>query len=120
MYPDGFKGQMYPAGAAANHPAAATLRQWATTGYPVNTGLPWTEEQIKATIERGPHLSAMKPEAMQAFKDEVTKKLGKNQVRIMFWDDVKNDLSKQLKVSPMVQIPHKSRAYRTLCTGFVS
>ena len=33
----------------------------------------------------------MKPEAMQAFKDEVTEKLGKNQVRIISWDDVKNN-----------------------------
>ena len=56
----------------------------------------------------------MKPEAMQAFKDEVNKKLSKNQVRIISWDDVKNDPPKQLKVSPMAQIPHKSRAYRTL------
>ena len=40
VYPVGFKGQMYPAGAAANHPAAATLQQWATKGCPVDTGLP--------------------------------------------------------------------------------
>ena len=44
VYPEGFKGQMYPAGAAANHPAAATLRQWATKGCPVETGPAWTEE----------------------------------------------------------------------------
>ena len=56
----------------------------------------------------------MKPEAMQAFKNEVTEKLEKNQVRIISWDDIKNDSPKQLKVSPMAQIPHKSRNYRTL------
>ena len=77
-------------------------------------GLPWTDEQIKAAIERGPHLSAMKPEAMQAFTKEVTEKLKKNQVKIISWDDIKNDPPKQLKVSPMAQIPHKSRNYRTL------
>ena len=42
-----------------------------------------TEEQIKAAIERGPHLSAMKPAAMRAFREEFAKKVGKNQVRIL-------------------------------------
>ena len=74
----------------------------------------WTEEQLKAAIERGPHLSAMKPAAMKAFREEVAEKVGKNQVRILSWDDIKTDPPKQLKVSPMAQIPHKSRAYRTL------
>ena len=44
IYPKGFKGQMYPTGAAANHPAAASLRQWATEGCPVDTGPQWTME----------------------------------------------------------------------------
>ena len=105
---------MYPAGTAANHPAADDLREWATKGCPVDTGPVWTEEQLRAAIERGPHLSAMKPEAMRAFREEVAEKVGKNQVRILSWDDIKSDPPKQLKVSPMAQIPHKSRAYRTL------
>ena len=74
----------------------------------------WTEEQIRAAMERGPHLSAMKPEAMRAFREEVAEKIKKNQVRILSWDDIKSDPPKQLKVSLIAQIPHKSRAYRTL------
>ena len=73
---------MYPAGTAANHPAADDLREWATKGCPVYTGPVWTEKQLKAAIERVPHLSAMKPEAMRAFREEVAEKVGKNQVRI--------------------------------------
>ena len=44
IYPEGFKAQMYPAGAAANHPAAAELQKWATDGCPVDTGPRWTTE----------------------------------------------------------------------------
>ena len=101
IYPEGFKGQMYPAGAAANHPAAPELRRWVTEGCPVDTGPRWTMEQIKTALERGPHLSAMKPDAMRAFKDEVASKLENNQVRIISWDDVKHDPPSELKLSPM-------------------
>ena len=56
----------------------------------------------------------MKPDAMRAFKEEVASKAEKNQVKIITWDDVKDDPPKELKLSPMAQIPHKSRAYRIL------
>ena len=114
IYPEGFRGQMYPAGAAVNHPAAPELRKWATEGCPVDTGPKWTPEQIQAALERGPHLSVMKPDAMRAFREEVASKMEKDQVKIITWDDVKDDPPKELKLSPMAQIPHKSRAYRTL------
>ena len=45
-YPENFRGQMYPTGAAANHPAAPALREWAVNGCPVNTGAQWTKDQI--------------------------------------------------------------------------
>ena len=56
----------------------------------------------------------MKPDAMRAFREEVASKVEKNQAKIITWDDVKHDPPKELKLSPMAQIPHKSRAYRTL------
>ena len=83
MYPKGFKGQMYPAGTAAVHSAAAELKKWATEGCPVDTGPQWTVDQIKAALQRGPHLSAMKPEAMAAFREEVASKLEQKQVKIL-------------------------------------
>ena len=113
-YPRGFKGQMYPVGTAAAHPAAADLKKWATEGCPVDTGPQWTREQINAALERGPHLSDLKPEAMEAFQEEVASKLEQKQVRILQWDDIKQGPPKEMKLSPMAQIPHKSRAYRTL------
>ena len=115
VYPQGFAGQMYPTGAAAGHPAAESLRKWATQGCPVDTGPRWTLTQIQAALRRGPHLSAMKPEAMRAFREEVASKLEQKQVKILSWDEIEKDPPKELKLSPMAQIPHKSRAYRTHC-----
>ncbi|EJK76910.1 hypothetical protein THAOC_01298, partial [Thalassiosira oceanica] len=114
QYPEGFKGQMYPTGAAATHPAADELKKWAMDGCPVDAGPPWSTEQIQKAIERGPHISALAPDAMQAFREEVTKKVEQGQVKIIAWDEIKDEVPKELKISPISQIPHKSRAFRTI------
>ncbi|EJK43806.1 hypothetical protein THAOC_37711 [Thalassiosira oceanica] len=114
QYPEGFKGQMYPTGAAATHPAADELKKWAIDGCPVDAGPPWSTEQIQKAIERGPHISALAPDAMQAFRDEVTKKVEQGQVMIIAWDEIKDEVPEELKISPISQIPHKSRAFRTI------
>ena len=59
------------------------MRKWAIDGCPVDTGPRWTTEQIQAALKRGPHLSAMKPDAMRAFKEEVASKVEKNKVEII-------------------------------------
>ena len=56
----------------------------------------------------------MKLDAMRAFKEEVASKVEKNQVETITWDDVRHNPPKELKLSPMAQTPHKSRAYGTL------
>ena len=114
VYPEGCKRQMYPTGAAATHPAAEDLRQWAEHGCPVDTGRQWTPEQIKAALERGPHMSALAPEAMQAFRKEVVQKIAQGHAKVIPWDEIKDNLPKELKLSPISQIPHKSRDYRTI------
>jgi hypothetical protein len=61
---DDYIGEMCPKGLALHHPAAAKLLQYATGGCPVNSGQPWTTEMIEAAIARGPHVSALVPEAI--------------------------------------------------------
>ena len=41
-------------------------------------------------------------------------KVAKGQARVVLWDDIKHDHPKQLKISPVAAIPHKSRAYRSI------
>ena len=59
-------------------------------------------------------MSAMAPEAMSAFHDEVASKVEQGQARIITWEDILRNPPKELKLSPILQIRHKSRAYRTI------
>ena len=63
---------------------------------------------------RGPHVSAMVPEAMKQLQLEVAEKEKNDQVRVIKWDDIKDNLPKELKVSPIAMIPHKSRMFRAI------
>jgi hypothetical protein len=44
----------------------------------------------------------------------VADKVAKGQARVVLWDDIKHDHPKQLKISPVAAIPHKSRTYRSI------
>ena len=65
-------------------------------------------------VERGPHQSALDPEAMKYFEKEVLDKVAQGQARLVNWDDIKHDPPPQLKVSPIALIPHKSRMFRAI------
>ena len=70
---------MCPSNLALHHPAAAKLLQYATGGCPSNTGRPWTKAQIHEAVARGPHVSAMEPEAMAQLKGEIEDKVKSGQ-----------------------------------------
>jgi hypothetical protein len=105
---------MCPRGRAVAHPATVLPTEWATLGCPTNTGQPWTKEEMWAAVARGPHRSALSPEAMAHFAAEATKKVRTKQAQIVAWDDIKDNPPCQLKISPIAAIPHKSKAYRSI------
>ena len=105
---------MCPSGLALHHPAAERLLQYATQGCPTDTGQPWTLEQMEKAVMRGPHQSALDPEAMAYFEKEVMEKVEQGQAKVVLWDDIKNNPPPQLKVSPIALIPHKSRMFRAI------
>ena len=109
-----YRNSMCPTGRALNHPAADTLREWATFGCPTRTGRNWTREEMWEAVERGPHRSATTPEALIHFAEEIKEKLRTNQARIVPWDDIKDNPPAQLKISPIAAIPHKSKAFRSI------
>jgi len=108
------KGSMCPAGLATLHPAGDLLLDYAMKGCPANTGRPWTLEEMEAAVEKGPHVSALQPEAMAQLQQEVAEKEKQGAVRVVLWEDLKKDLPRELKVSPIAMIPHKSRLYRAI------
>ena len=107
--PTEWKGGMCPDNLALYHPAAEKLLQYATEGCPCNTGKPWTTEEVTAAIERGPHISALEPDAIDQLAEEIKVKVAEGQCKVVLWEDIKNDMPEQLKVSPLAMIPHKSR-----------
>ncbi len=110
-----WRGEMCPRGLALHHPAAGALLQYATGGCPVNSGQNWTEEMIETAVKRGPHVSALVPEAMEQLLSETLEKEKKGQCRIVEYEDLKRTgLPPQLKISPIAMIPHKSRQFRAI------
>ena len=97
--------EMSPQGLALRHEAADTLTDWARFGCPTCTGRDWTLAEIEAAIARGPHQSALDPEAIANFAEEVTTKVNKGQARVVLWDDIRLNHPWKLKVSPVAAIP---------------
>lgn len=106
--------QMCPQRLALRHPAAAKLLQYATGGCPCKTGKEWTKEEIWEAVERGPHVSALDPKAIEQLEGEIAGKVEAGQCKVVLWDDIKHNPPKQMKVSPLAMIPHKSRGFRAI------
>ncbi len=70
-----YRNSMCPTGRALRHPAAEVLKEWAQFGCPTLTGKPWTKEEMWEAVARGPHRSALSPEAIAHFKEEAAMKL---------------------------------------------
>ena len=105
---------MCPMGRALQHPAAKLLGEWAQFGCPTRTGKPWTKDEMWEAVARGPHRSALSPEAITHFKEEAADKVRTNQARLVLWDDIKDNPPPELKISPIAAIPHKSKDFRSI------
>jgi len=71
---------MYPRTYALEHAAIPLLMDYATNGCPVDCGENWKRNQIEAMLERGPHVSATEPDAIQQAIQETNEKVEKNDV----------------------------------------
>ncbi len=86
------------------HNAAQLLRDWENFGCPTWTGRDWNLSKIQAASDRGPHQSALEPEAIPHFEVEVRDKVAKGQARVVLWDSIKGNHPHQLKVLPVAAI----------------
>ena len=107
-----YRGQMCPSNRAKQHPAGELLSKFASTGCPVNTGRNWTKKELQAAVDKGPHTSALHPDAIDQITTEIADKVTSGQARVVLWDDIKDDPPAKLKISPFAMIPHKSRKFR--------
>ena len=107
-------GLMWPRGLATAHPAAPMLNEFSTMGCPVDTGKDWSFEEIETAISRGPHISAKQGEALQYLHKETEEKIKGGYVTTTTWGQIKTNHPKNLKISPVAMIPHKSRNFRCI------
>ena len=112
--PSTHKGSMCPSGLALHHPAAELLLDYASGGCPANTGRRWTVDEMQAAIDRGPHVSALDPDAISYMTGEIRQKVEAKQVRVVEWESIRKNPPPELKISPVALIPHKSRDYRAI------
>ena len=109
-----FRGLMRPRGDALMHPAGPILLEYATKGCPVDCSPAWPRERIEKAVEQGPSKSAKNPKAAKACREEALQKVKEGHCILVKWNDIKNNLPKNLKISPIAAIPQKSRKYRMI------
>ena len=106
---------MRPRGLAANsHPASAMLHSFHDNGCPTDCGNDWSHDQIVSAIKRGPHISAKDPQAAKYLHEQTQEKVTSGFAKIVKWGDIKTNYPKNMKISPVAMIPHKSRDYRCI------
>jgi hypothetical protein len=93
------------------HPFVATLEQW-SDGVPVVCSPPWSSVAIETAVARGPHTSALAPEARQLITEEMEYQVAAGFFEIMLWSDVQALQPEHLKVSPLAVIPQVGRRGR--------
>lgn len=99
---------------ACDHDAIPLLKGYAEDGCPVQCGPDWTREHIELMLHRGPHRSALAKKAVCQLRQETNDKVKHQYARVVRWGDIKNNIPKKLKISPVAMIPHKSKPYRCI------
>ena len=110
----GKSGLMWPRAIAKRHKAAKLLEDYSTNGCPVDIGDAWSREHIIQALKRGPHKSAKEPIPAKVLREETMEKVKEGYAKIVRWKDIMHNTPKNLKISPVAMIPHKSRLFRAI------
>lgn len=95
------------------HPFSGHLRDW-EKGVPVDCGPPWTQEAIELAVERGPHPTARSAEAVTLVHEDVGYQVNAGFTEIVLWDNIKDNLPANFKISPVAVIPQPNRRGRII------
>ena len=92
--------------------------KYAQEGCLVDVGHDWTKEEIITSAQRGPHISALDPEAIAIIRSEVEDKVREGFAEIVTLDKIEHLLGTDewvhLKILPLAMVPHKSRHFRAV------
>jgi hypothetical protein len=89
---------------AGIHPFTPTLRKW-EHGIPVDCGLDWDWNVIKAAVARGPHPTAKTPDSIALFQDDIEYQIKAGFCRVFLWEDIVKLRPTNLKISPVAVVP---------------
>lgn len=109
--PGHHQNRVCPSGMVVNHPDYAKLLEYSTKGCPFKTGHNREKAEIHAAVMRGTHESALSKEDIANFAAEEKQKVAAKQARLVRYDLIKDNLPEQMKVSPVAEITHKSKAF---------
>jgi hypothetical protein len=90
-----------------------TLSQW-ERGVPVQCGNPWTREAIKLAVTRGPHPTARLEDAIALVHEDVAYQVTAGFSTVVLWDDIKDHLHPNFKISPVAVVPQTGRRGRII------
>ena len=91
-----------------------TLDQW-VEGVPVDCGQDWTDEAIRAAMEKGPHKSATSAASIQLVSEEVDYQVKKaGFCEVITWDSIAMNPLRNLKISPLACTPRTNRRDRLI------
>ena len=90
------------------------MLQYAWVGFPVSVGRDWTPDEMKSSVTKGPHPSALEDYAISQIQVEAWEKAAQGFSTTVRWDDIKHNPPSNLNISPLAMIPHKSWKYRAI------
>jgi hypothetical protein len=105
---------LFPRNDVLDYPGGPDLLHYVLNGCPVDCGSNWSYEQLLAAITNGPHASVNDEEAATSCRKEVMDRVAEGCYRLVYWDNIKDNLPPNLKISPIAAIPHKSRKFRMI------
>ena len=112
-WPKKGKSLMKPLALAQLYPFASTLAEW-EQGVPVDCGAPWSREAIMCALQKGAHTSACTPESVELIDEELEYQVSAGFSSLVFWDDIKNNLPDNFKLSPLAVVPQVNRRGRMI------
>ena len=104
---------MQPSKISEVHPFDETLRAW-QQGVPVDCGENWSRQAIEEAVARGPHPSALTPDALQLFQEDIAYQVKAGFTKVVPWDKLKGNLPANLKISPVAVVPQINRRGRII------
>jgi hypothetical protein len=99
--------------AIMSHPFGSELARW-ERGVAVDCGEEWSREAIDIAVARGPHPTAMTPDAVNLVHEDIEYQVKAGFTEVVFWDDIKEALPNHFKVSPVAVIPQTGRRGRII------